>query len=833
MMTGGGEMGERMRALDWGSTPLGPPEQWSQPLSTLVRVILGADQPMFISWGTERTLLYNDRYAEILGRKHPDALGRPFFDVWSEIRDQVGPLMDRTYAGESIHMSDIVLQLERHGFVEEAHFAFSYTPIVGDSGAIEGLFCPCVETTRQVMVDRQQLVERERLKQLFEQAPGFMAMLNGPEHVFEFVNSAYMQLIGHRNVVGLPVRTALPEVEGQGFFELLDRVHSSGEPVKGNALKIDLQRSPQGPVEERFVDLVYQPVTDHDGRVTGVFVEGSDVTDAVRAANELREVQGVNASILNSSRDCIVVLDLDGVTRLVSPGGIESMEIDDLDVIVGGSWIDAWKEPEANRAAHEAIARAREGGIGRFQGFCPTLKGKPKWWDVAISPILGSDGRPDQLVSVGREITEQKEAELALKELNDTLEERVQARQAELERAQESLRQSQKLEAVGQLTGGVAHDFNNLLTVIRGSIDLLRRPGLAEDRRGRYMDAISDTVDRAAKLTGQLLAFARRQALQPKTFDACRNVSAVGDMIGTLSGARVKVTLALPDTPFYIAADPSQFDTALVNMAVNARDAMDGEGELTIAVREARGIPALRSHPPVDGDFVAISLTDTGSGIASDKIDQIFEPFFTTKGVGHGTGLGLSQVFGFAKQSGGEVQVESELGEGSTFTLYLPRVAEEATASPAPAAEVPQQPVSGQGACVLVVEDNEDVGNFAAQTLAELGYDTVLAPNAAEALAILAADAERFDIVFSDVVMPGISGVELGHEIRRLHADLPVLLTSGYSHVLAETGSHGFELLQKPYSMDQLSGMLRKAAGWRQSRRTAGDTGLEADLPSR
>jgi CheY-like chemotaxis protein len=285
-------------------------------------------------------------------------------------------------------------------------------------------------------------------------------------------------------------------------------------------------------------------------------------------------------------------------------------------------------------------------------------------------------------------------------------------------------------------------------------------------------------------------------------------------MVQSLTGPRVQVEARVVDGACWVDADPSQFDTALVNMAVNARDAMSGEGRLTIEVRPASAIPTVRGHPPVDGPFVAVSLSDTGSGMPPETIERIFEPFFTTKAVGHGTGLGLSQVFGFAKQSGGEVDVSSEVGRGTTFTLYLPRVAPPASANRI--VDPLDVLVDGQGACVLVVEDNEDVGAFATQALAELGYETVLAVDAEAALIELERDAGRFDVVFSDVVMPGMNGVELGQEIRRRHQALPVLLTSGYSHVLAQNGTHGFELLHKPYSIEQLSRVLRKAAGWRQ-----------------
>ncbi|MFC7478386.1 PAS domain S-box protein [Dankookia sp. GCM10030260] len=382
-------------------------------------------------------------------------------------------------------------------------------------------------------------------------------------------------------------------------------------------------------------------------------------------------------------------------------------------------------------------------------------------------------------------------------------------RQAELVAAQEQLRQAQKMEAVGQLTGGVAHDFNNLLTIIKSSTELLRRSDLPEERRRRYVDAISDTVDRASRLTGQLLAFARRQALKPEVFDTAERIRSVTDMLRTIVGSRIRIEVDIACEACFVEADASQFETALVNMAVNARDAMDGEGTLMIRVEGLSSMPPLRGHGGSPGRFVALSLSDTGAGIPTDKLSHIFEPFYTTKAVGKGTGLGLSQVFGFAKQSGGDVKVESEVGQGTTFTLYLPRTDSTAPDESAAAQDRAEPAEHGSGRRVLVVEDNVEVGRFSTQLLQDLGYETIWAANADEALKLIA-EVDGFDVVFSDVVMPGMSGIELGHEIRWRYPSLPVVLTSGYSHVLAEEGRHGFELLHKPYAAEDLSKMLRR-----------------------
>jgi signal transduction histidine kinase/ActR/RegA family two-component response regulator len=462
------------------------------------------------------------------------------------------------------------------------------------------------------------------------------------------------------------------------------------------------------------------------------------------------------------------------------------------------------------------IVLTRQGGVDRN----PTA--------ARLSRILGNVSllerpfHPTTLVSVvtaalrGRRrqyeararLEELRAREAELRELNAMLESRAAEAVGERAIAEEALRQSQKMEAVGQLTGGVAHDFNNLLTIIRSSVDFLRRPNLPEERRRRYMDAVSDTVDRAAKLTGQLLAFARRQALKPETFEVGACLRDVADMLDTVTGARIRVVLNAPDTPCYVRCDRSQFETALVNMAVNARDAMDGAGTLTLRLACNHPLPAIRGHAGSRSAFVAVSLTDTGSGIAPGDLTRIFEPFFTTKEVGKGTGLGLSQVFGFAKQSGGDIDVVSAVGEGTTFTLYLPEVDAADWAVIEQAGEAGT--TDGAGRRVLVVEDNVEVGRFATQILEDLGYAPEWAANAEAALERLGSDGDGFDVVFSDVVMPGMGGLALAEELRRRLPGLPVVLASGYSHVLAQEGSHGFELLHKPYAADQVSRVLRQ-----------------------
>ena len=397
----------------------------------------------------------------------------------------------------------------------------------------------------------------------------------------------------------------------------------------------------------------------------------------------------------------------------------------------------------------------------------------------------------------------------------------LQTEAAKRREAEEALKHSQRLEALGQLTGGVAHDFNNLLTVIRASVDLLNRPQLTEERRQRYITAIADAVARAAKLTSQLLAFARRQTLKPEVFDVGERMQALHDMLAPLLGPAIEIAMRLPAEPCLVRADAGQFETALINMATNARDAMQGKGRITFKVEAATTVPDTLAGAP-DGQipghhgFISVTVSDTGIGIPAARLGRIFEPFFTTKQVGHGTGLGLSQVFGFARQSGGEVTVTSEVGHGSTFSLYLPRVPPDLL----PQRQAPNTApaVAGSGMSVLVVEDNIELANFAADGLTELGYSITLVDNATDALAELVVDADRFDVVFSDVVMPGMTGLDLAQAIRDRGIDAPIVLTTGYSQALSQDGVAGFDLVQKPYSIEELSRVLHRAARIRRVR---------------
>jgi signal transduction histidine kinase len=398
-----------------------------------------------------------------------------------------------------------------------------------------------------------------------------------------------------------------------------------------------------------------------------------------------------------------------------------------------------------------------------------------------------------------------------LRNVGTDLERRVRERSRELEtasqerqEAQAALYQAQKMEAVGQLTGGVAHDFNNLLTTIGGNASLLKGSALTE-RNQQRLDAILRAADRGATLTRQLLAFSRRQALHPEPLDLRERTRETVEMMACSLREDMHVAVAISDDLWPVEADPAQLDLAMLNIGINARDAMPDGGVLAIDARNICLAPGEDRRNNLVGDFVALTLSDTGAGIEPEAQARVFEPFFTTKGVGKGSGLGLSQVYGFAKQSGGGVDIHSELGRGTAVTLYLPRakrLPDQSTAKDPP----PEfRPGAGR---ILHVEDNPAVAAVTRDLLAEIGFDAYGVEDAAAALATLDSG-QRFDLVLTDVVMPGrMNGLELAYEIRRRAPELPVLLTSGYSERQAGAGQSDFVTLAKPYSAATLADAL-------------------------
>ena len=396
----------------------------------------------------------------------------------------------------------------------------------------------------------------------------------------------------------------------------------------------------------------------------------------------------------------------------------------------------------------------------------------------------------------------------ALRRANRQLEERAEAlieanaelkvQIAERAKAEDQLRQSQKLQALGQLTGGIAHDFNNLLTVIQGSADLLRRPGLDEAKRIRFAEAVVQASNRAAALTGQLLAFARRQPLQPEVIDVNALVRGMTDLLDRTLGERILVTTRLTPGACTVEADRAQLESALLNIAVNARDAMPDGGTLTIATD--------RHEDGEDRPMVAICVSDSGFGMDPETLGRAIEPFFTTKSTGKGTGLGLSQVYGFATQSGGDVRIESRRDEGTTVTLLLPYSGDALSHGQEDGRGHLAPSRTGR---ILLVEDNEEVGEFARTLLSELGHDVRWARSGEEALDL--ARGQTFDAVFSDVVMPGMSGLELSEALAGSHPGLPVILTTGYSDEIADMGTGGRPVILKPYGLETLSAALDQA----------------------
>lgn len=287
-LANGGEMGALMRAHDWSKSILGGPEYWPQSLRAITGMLLNSKFAMFVAWGPDLSLLYNDDYAQILGAKHPVALGSPLRNTWPEIWSDILPDIEQALRGHAVYFRNLPLAINRNGRVESAWFTYSYSPVRDDDDCVAGMFCAVAETTEQVMAERHHAAELSRLQQLFQQAPGIIAVLRGSSHVFDIANDAYRSLVGHRDILGKPVREALPELAGQGFYELLDQVYSTGQPYFGNEVPVMLQRQADSALEERYVNFIYQPTFDYRGKITGIFVEGSDVTESVRVHRALQ-----------------------------------------------------------------------------------------------------------------------------------------------------------------------------------------------------------------------------------------------------------------------------------------------------------------------------------------------------------------------------------------------------------------------------------------------------------------------------------------------------------------------------------------------------------------
>lgn len=492
----------------------------------------------------------------------------------------------------------------------------------------------------------------------------------------------------------------------------------------------------------------------------------------------------------------------------------------DAEVSYEGSFL-AGIHPEDRERAHAAVAASidpQSHASYDIEYRTIGLRDGIERWVGAKGKAIFEDGRAVRFIGTVINLTDRKAAEAELRALNDRLEERVAEEVAKRGEAEEALRQAQKMEAVGQLTGGIAHDFNNLLTVVTGNIDMARRAldaaSIEDARVRRSLDNAMKGAERAASLTQRLLAFSRRQPLAPKPLDVDRLATGMADLLQRALGEHIQLEIITAPGLWRVEADPNQLESAILNLAVNARDAMEGGGRLTIETANARldeGYAANQAEVP-PGQYVVIAVTDTGTGMPRPVMERAFEPFFTTKEVGKGSGLGLSMIYGFVKQSGGHVKIYSEEGEGTTIKLYLPRLLREPDVRDEPIAITSGLEGSRREETILVVEDDDDVRAYTVECLRELGYRVLEAHDGASALRLLERQEAPIDLLFTDVVMPGMTGRELAEAARERQQDLRVLYTSGYTrNAIVHAGrlDPGVEIISKPFTYEALARKIR------------------------
>lgn len=477
-------------------------------------------------------------------------------------------------------------------------------------------------------------------------------------------------------------------------------------------------------------------------------------------------------------------------------------------------WLDTVYAADQPRM-QSALQRSLDSGedfIIEYRNLWPD--GSLNWVDVRARAIRAKNGRVSSLVGVTSDITERKQAEVQLRRLNETLEQQVEERTSQLRHNEEVLRQSQKMEAVGQLTGGIAHDFNNMLTGIIGSLELLRRRlarGRTEDLDGLIELGVT-SANRAAALTHRLLAFSRRQSLDSKPVELNQLVRSMGELLHRSINESIRLEMHLNEKLWTAEADPNQLESALLNLVLNARDAMPDGGLLIVeSYNQQLDKTFTNAHENLlPGDYVVLSVSDTGCGMPESVINRAFDPFFTTKPIGQGTGLGLSMIYGFSKQSHGHVSISSEVGKGTTVQLYLPRFKGQQAQDDEP--YISTEAFARDGETVLIVEDDPAVRALVSQVLGELGYQFVEAADGPAAVPILESG-QRIDLLISDVGLPGMNGRQLAEIARQFRPGLKVLFITGYAeHAAVRAGflDEGMQMITKPFAFDHLTAKVRE-----------------------
>ncbi|MBI6948535.1 PAS domain-containing protein [Pseudomonas koreensis] len=823
--------------IDWARTPLGTAGTWPQSLRTAVDIVIHSPMPMLLLWGPQLTQIYNNGFAMLAGSKHPHAFGQPAHLIWPELQDFTDPIYRAVLQGQVRTYSERRFTLQREGKESDFWLDLTYSPIRDEDAQVAGILVTAIETNerRRIALELQRrseeslkaqrdTEERLQLALAATDAVGTWDWDIGEDRFIADAHFAQLHGIDPALASQLPISDYLQGVHPEDRALIARSIkhcitHGTEYAEEYRLLKAD--------GELRWVFARGRCYKDHHGRPVRFLGAALDLTERKHTEQALRQSQTELQLIINAMPILISYVDHEERFRLNNAAYLDWYGLTPQELY--GRTIREVIGEEAYFLRAPYIAEALAGRPCSFSLYTPHRDGSSRHALMNYLPRHGADGSVNGFYIFVIDESERKKTEEALRNLNETLEERVSARTEQLaqanqrlqnemferERAEDALRHAQKMEAVGQLTGGIAHDFNNMLTGIIGSLDLMQRyiaDGRA-DEIGRFTEAAVSSANRAAALTHRLLAFSRRQSLDRKTLNVNELIHSLEDLIRRTKGDPIELTLRLADDVWPISTDVSQLENALLNLVINARDAMPDGGELLIETANVYldGNDITTLEPVKAGDYLMLAVSDNGTGMTPSVRAKAFDPFFTTKPIGQGTGLGLSMIYGFAQQSGGHVSLDSLPNQGTCVRLYLPRL--NLLEPERPVVEtLSAAPTATCGETVVVVEDDPAVRMLVLDLLKELGYLAHEAADASAALPLLESEL-RVDLLVTDVGLPGMNGRQLAEIARQHRPGLKVLFMTGYAQKAAERQGFledGMDMVAKPFSIEVLANKIRE-----------------------